>query len=70
MKFYRLHEDPDSILVTPQYNRHYGEKLKEEFPGYEIVESVEVPLGYSYLFNKKTLEDWYNKKVEIESRND
>lgn len=63
MKFYRLHENPNAILVTPQYNKHYGEKLKEEYPGYKIVESTVVPLGYSYLYNEEELERQYKEKT-------
>lgn len=63
MKFYRLHEEPNAILVTAAYNRHYGEKLKEEYPGHEIIESDQVPLGYSYLVNKDELIKQYQEKT-------
>jgi hypothetical protein len=63
MKFYRLHEEPNAILVTAAYNRHYGEKLKEEYPEHEIIESELVPLGYSYLVNKDELMKQYQEKT-------
>ena len=67
LKFYRLHEEPNAILVTAAYNRHYGEKLKEEYPGHEIIEDEMVPVGYSYLVNKDELLKQYKEKTNENS---
>ena len=55
MRFIRLHSDPDMVITSPAYFKHYGDKLKEEYPDHEIVVDTMVDAGWSYLANKAEL---------------
>ena len=63
MRFIKLHESPDTILVTPQYKRHYEIKLKEWYPELDVVDSLEVSHGHAYLVSKDELIKEYKKKI-------
>ena len=63
MRFYKIHDEHNAILVTPQYLRDYGEKLQEWYPDHEIIPSTMVSAGYSYLVNKVELLKQYNEKI-------
>jgi hypothetical protein len=63
MKFHKLHDEHNAILVTPQYGRDYGIKLSEWYPTHEIIPSTMVSAGNSYLVNKDELLKQYNEKL-------
>ena len=63
MRFHKIHDDHNAILVTTQYQREYGEKLQEWYPDHEIIPSTMVSAGYSYLVNKVELLKQYNEKI-------
>ena len=63
LKFHKLHDEHNAILVTPQYQREYGEALQEWYPNHEIIPSTMVSAGNSYLVNKDELLKQYNEKI-------
>lgn len=67
MKYWRLHENPDSVLVTPQFLKHYKEKIEAECPGMEIIADSFVPMGNSYLVSKKDLIKQFEEIKQKES---
>ena len=64
MKFYRLHEEPDTVLTSPAYARHSMDRITEEYPGFEVIEDSMCPAGYSYLINKDKLKEEYETKLK------
>jgi hypothetical protein len=64
MKFYRLHEEPNAVLASPAYIRHYEQKLIADYPGHEIIPEETCPLGYCYLVNKEKLLEEYKAIIE------
>lgn len=65
MRFMRLHADPDMVIVSPAYFKHYENKIKEEYPGMEIVVDSMVDPGWSYLANKEELTNSFKAKIEF-----
>jgi hypothetical protein len=64
MRYNLIHNDHDTLVVTPQYAKLYAEAIKKHYPNHKVEESDFVEQGQAYLFNGEKLKAMYQAKID------